>query len=211
MKKIFFIIPILILTFSSCTKWNYIDGGRADDSVQGTMLEYFGKDKYNWCYVDSMIRRAGLESIFSGNDPKYKDMTFFGPTDHSIRAWFFRHQTYKKVSDVPVEECRLLIMTHLLNGKQVMSDDIPRGNYSSQGMGAVGTGGAEYKMENDNVFWIHTFRNSYEDTPDSGPVEIRILSIDGKYATKVASSNIRCTNGVVHSLSYTYMFPYLKK
>lgn len=209
MKKIFCFISALTLTlFASCTNWDYIDGGLADDSVQGTMLEYLGRGKYDWSYADSLIRRGGLESLFDGKDPKYKDITFFGPTNHSIRAWLI-DRGYTSINELSVEECRDMIMAHVLN-KRIMRNDIPRGNYSSEGISHIGQGGEKYTLEADNTLWIHTFKEEYNGVPEAGAISIRILTIDGGSSFNVASSNIRCTNGVVHSLSYEYQFPNIK-
>lgn len=196
---------VSILIVMGCTKWDYIDTGIAGTVKHGNMLEYLRSDKYNWTYVDSMITRAGMEDVFSGKNPEYKSFTFFGPTDHSVRKWVFDNKV-GTILNVTPEDCRKYLLAHILN-KHILRDDFPRGNVSSVNAGQIGTGGETYKFAQNNDVWIHSFQSDYDGVPESGAVEIRLLCLNKKLVTKVASSNIECTNGVVHSLSYTYQFP----
>lgn len=206
MKNIIQIVSVIsFVLLASCTKWEYIDGGLANDKVQGPMLEYFRGDPYNWSYIDTMITRAGLEELFMGDDPEYQDFTFFGPTNHSIRKWIFDNEI-GSVMNISVQDCRKYLIGHILK-KRIMRDDIPRGLYSATAIDEVGEGGETYTLAGGHELWLHTFRGAYEDVPDVGAVEIRVLFVEKRVMTMVASSNIRCENGVVHSLSYQYKFP----
>ena len=46
---------------------------------------------YDWSYTAAMVRHAGLENLFSGNDPDHKEITFFGPTNHTIRRYLLKN------------------------------------------------------------------------------------------------------------------------
>ena len=80
------IFTIGILT--SCDpKSNYIDTGISNGKHDCSMLEYFHTSSYNWDSLLVMIQHAELESLFEGREPGYEQITFWGPTNHSIRRY----------------------------------------------------------------------------------------------------------------------------
>lgn len=68
---------------SSCTKYDYIDGGLVKGVHDCSMWDYFHTDSYDWDSTIVMIEHAGLKSLFDGTG-EYKEITFFGLTNHSI-------------------------------------------------------------------------------------------------------------------------------
>lgn len=70
------------------------------------MMDYLRSDHNNWDSIVVAIEYAGLTDIFEGTNPDYKEITFFGPTNMSIRK-FFLEQTgeaiYHTIREIPVE------------------------------------------------------------------------------------------------------------
>lgn len=200
-----YILSILVLfVFASCnTKYNIIDTGLARGRFPGNMYEYLMSNHYDWDSTRLMIERGGLTDLFEGHREGYDSITFFGPTNHSIRRWMLENK-YKQVADIPEDQCRDLILRHVVKGKY-MRDEIARGK---KGVGSnIGEGGQIMRGGMDNEFWIYSFRETYNNVPETGAVALYILSLTGtKLAIDVASTNIEPDNGVVHSLSYYYRF-----
>ena len=110
MKKIIYIIAVCLTMgiLSSCTKYNFDDTGLANGKHDMTMWEYFKRDSYNWDSLCVMTERAGLVSLFQGTSQYGKNITFFGPTNHSINRYLFDNGM-TKVSDIPVADCKKFI------------------------------------------------------------------------------------------------------
>ena len=88
---------------------------------------------------------AGLTDIFEGTNPDYKEITFFGPTNMSIRK-FFLEQTgeaiYHTIREIPVELVRDMILAYLVEGKKMKE------TFDYEVKGTL-TGGAEvYSLNN---------------------------------------------------------------
>lgn len=79
-------VALLLLATISCTKYNLIDGPKPIRHDDKTMWEYFNTDPYNWSMTQELIEHAGLRNIFEGKSELGTDFTFFGITNHSIRA-----------------------------------------------------------------------------------------------------------------------------
>lgn len=207
MKKLHIkLIPIICLLFTSCTDWGYIDTGLADGSIKGNMYQYMQSDSYNWDSIRKMIVRADMVEVFEGKDANYKSITFFGPTNHAIRKWMWDVE-YKSIDDISKDSCVMLVKMHILK-EQILRDDFPRG---APVLGQnVGTGGKVYTLESGNNVWIYSFREPYNDIPDTGPVVINMTSQVLGLQTTVISSNILTTSGVMQALSYKYQFPKLR-
>ena len=94
MKTILFIC-ITVTLLASCEKDYQHDTGLADGYHDCSMMDYLRSDHNNWDSIVVAIEYAGLTGIFEGTNPDYKEITFFGPTNMSIRN-FFSNRPEKK-------------------------------------------------------------------------------------------------------------------
>ena len=58
------------------------------------MYEYLHSDSYNWDSLLMFIDYLGLEEYFTGKKAGYEEITFFGPTNHSIRRKIYDKFTW---------------------------------------------------------------------------------------------------------------------
>ena len=194
------LLLILFSLFSCETKYNYIDTGLANGRFDGTMYDYLHSSSYDWDSTLLLVERAGLRDLFQGKQTGYEKMTFFGPTNLSILRWMIE-QEYDAIQDIPVEVCRDMLLKHVVAGVH-KRDDSPRGE---QILGQTqGEGGEVFTNAFGTKFWIYSFRNTYHDIPDVGPVYLKIISFDSRAMIDVASTDIETDNGFVHSLDYSY-------
>lgn len=201
MKTIILRLSIMLLLFCNvvgCTNNEFIKTGISNGKHPGTILEYLESDSYNWDSTLIMIHVAGLENLFDGEEK----ITFLGPTNHSIRRYMLENNVHR-VEDLGSEFCRTTLLRHIMKGK-VMREEFPRGVDNRVGEELIGTGGEIYTMMGGNKIWAYTFRGAYQDVSDVGAVTLYVTSIDGKIDIPIASTDIEPTNGVVHSLGYSF-------
>ena len=202
MKKILLAISIVLTIVSCTTDYNMNNTGLANGKFDGTMYDYFHSDSYNWDSLIIMIDRAGLQDLFNGEVEGYEEITFWGPTNNSIRRWLLEGGTGvpKRLKDLSPEECRKYVMAHVVKGK-TMLNDIPRGTIN---MGSVSGGMTMYGEDNKNEMWVYTEQLPYNGVIDVGAVIIKIRSMRTLVDIDIASCNIEPTTGVVHSLHPNY-------
>ena len=202
MKKILLAISIALTIVSCTTDYNMNNTGLANGKFDGTMYDYFHSDSYNWDSLIIMIDRAGLQDLFNGEVEGYEEITFWGPTNNSIRRWMLEGGTGvpKRLKDLSPEECRKYVMAHVVKGK-TMLNDIPRGTIN---MGSVSGGMTMYGEDNKNEMWVYTEQLPYNGVIDVGAVIIKIRSMRTLVDIDIASCNIEPTTGVVHSLHPNY-------
>ena len=202
MKKILLAISIVLTIVSCTTDYNMNNTGLANGKFDGTMYDYFHSDSYNWDSLIIMIDRAGLQDLFNGEVVGYEEITFWGPTNNSIRRWMLEGGTGvpKRLKDLSPEECRKYVMAHVVKGK-TMLNDIPRGTIN---MGSVSGGMTMYGEDNKNEMWVYTEQLPYNGVIDVGAVIIKIRSMRTLVDIDIASCNIEPTTGVVHSLHPNY-------
>ncbi|AUP80177.1 fasciclin domain-containing protein [Flavivirga eckloniae] len=210
MKKILIILSLVFAIVSCETEDNFIDTGISNGTFDGNMMEYFASDPYNWELTQAIIIRGGLENMFNGSDSNFADITFFGPTSHSIRRWMlggesFNPILYNNVSEIPVDVCRDMILMHVIN-ERLMKEDIPGINPTIQVLDPEQDGGVELTTEGGNVIFAYTEQGDFGGVPRSGAINLRLHSRDLDQKIPVASPDIVCDNGVIHSLNYTYTF-----
>ena len=82
------LICITVTLLASCEKDYQHDTGLADGYHDCSMMDYLRSDHNNWDSIVVAIEYAGLTDIFEGTNPDYKEITFFGPTNMSIRKFF---------------------------------------------------------------------------------------------------------------------------
>ena len=202
MKKILLAISVALTIVSCTTDYNMNNTGLANGKFDGTMYDYFHSDSYNWDSLIIMIDRAGLQDLFNGEVEGYEEITFWGPTNNSIRRWMLEGGTGvpRRLKDLSPEECRKYVMAHVVKGK-TMLNDIPRGTIN---MGSVSGGMTMYGEDNKNEMWVYTEQLPYNGVIDVGAVIIKIRSMRTLVDIDIASCNIEPTTGVVHSLHPNY-------
>lgn len=222
MKYVVF-IGILFLLTSCNTKYNIIDTGLVNGKFDGNMYEYLQSNSYDWDSTRLMIEKADLVDLFEGKRTGYEQITFFGPTNHSIRRYMLDNGI-TSIAEMDRDFCYEMIMKCIVKGKH-MRDDIPSGKPAVNGAsddnwnssdedegesGGVndkyqGTGGVVFTGEMNNRFWIYSFQESYNHVAGVGAIVLYIVSLEtGGTKIDVASTNIEPTNGVVHSLHYNF-------
>ncbi len=206
MKKIFF-IAILASLFSSCSKDNFIDTGKANTKYNGTILTYLKGDKFNWDLTVEMINRAGLNNLFDGKDAAHPVITFVGPTKFSILRYMLQNG-YDKVTDIPVDDCKDFILRHVIDGKKLKAD-IPKGRATLLDDTVVPSvfdrsGGVLLTSIQGTKIFLYTFTQSFAGVANAGPTYLYLESENANVKQDIASADIEPTNGVVHSLHYNY-------
>lgn len=208
MKKYIAIWIGLLLAFSACDDNYYHDSGLANGKHDCTMWEYFQTDLENWDSTMVLIEHAGLKDVFDGTNPDYKEITFFGVTNLSINQFLFKtidddwEPLYNRIEDIPVELCREMLLSHVVAGKLMK----PECEYEVKG---TLTGGTTVKTLSGIELRVYRTRSSYSGIPDIGAEGLAIHAPVSGQMTTIASADIGVTNGVVHSLDYTYQFTQL--
>ena len=202
MKKILLAISIVLTIVSCTTDYNMNNTGLAKGKFDGTMYDYFHSDSYNWDSLIIMIDRAGLQDLFNGEVEGYEEITFWGPTNNSIRRWMLEGGTgfADRGEEFITEEWGKNFMANVVKGK-TMLNDIPRGTIN---MGSVSGGMTMYGEDNKNEMWVYTEQLPYNGVIDVGAVIIKIRSMRTLVDIDIASCNIEPTTGVVHSLHPNY-------
>lgn len=195
-------VALLCLAGTSCTNYDLVDTGTAHGDHPTTMWDYMKTDAYNWDSTRVMIERAGLKAVFEGTSEYGKDLTFFGPTNISIRRYLYQNEM-NAVADIPVEDCRRMILDAILPQRLMLADFVP-GRPSTDADRTIGRGGKMHRMASGRELWIYTFRTAYNGVAEAGPVGIFLVSPSTTKTTKVASSDIKTRTGVVHSLDYNF-------
>lgn len=149
------------------------------------------------------MEQAGPETVrlFEGKDPEHPEITFLGPTNHSIRRYMLDNEI-ERISDMDPDECRELLLQCVIDGK-IYQDDVPRGKYDEE-EAAPGEGGIYLKTLGGNMIWFYSYQETLQGIPDVGAVSLGVFSQNVFMDFPIASSNIEPDNCVVHSLSYNF-------
>ena len=200
LKALFTAFIILFISISCETKSGFIDTGISNGVHDCSMYEYFAKDSYNWDSLVVMIDHAGLTPLFKGENPKYKDITFFGPTNHSILRYLLnKFGKDAKVIDMSPEFCHEILMGYIYN-KRLMRKDA---EFAIKG--SLPIEGGSYLFTEGEDIELHMYNSSTDlgDISDAGPIitSMRIISNYNKNLG-IASGDIQTRGGVIHSLNY---------
>lgn len=201
MRKMIYIITLVLL--ASCTKNNFIDTGISNGRHEGkNILEYMAAHSYDWDSTILMIRHAGAEMIrlFEGEDPAHKEITFFGPTNHSIRR-FLLERGYKRVTEIDADWCRSILLQHVVDGK-IYRKDIPQGQAGLYG--TVGTGGTFFNTLAATRIWVYVDLQEAGGIVENAAKPIYINFTKANKLVAVASGDIEPDNGIVHALEYSF-------
>ena len=195
-------LAVSVLFVGGCTKNEFIKSGVSNGRFDGSLLAYMEAPghSYDWDSTALMVRHAGekMVRIFEGQDPDYKEITFFGPTNHSIRRYMLENNI-ERVADMAPAWCEEVLLRHILLGK-VYRDDVPRGKRD----GAFVEGGQEYTTAGGKGLYLFTQRGSYGTVMEAGAVKLCCLVKGTNVEIEIASTNIEPDNCVVHSLGYAF-------
>ena len=189
MRTILFIC-ITVTLLASCEKDYQHDTGLADGYHDCSMMDYLRSDHNNW---DSIV--VAIE--YEGTNSDYKEITFFGPTNMSIRK-FFLEQTgetiYHSIREIPVEQVRDMILDYLIEGKKMKE------TFDYEVKGTL-TGGTEVYSLNNVKLRVYRTQSEFNGIPDIGTEGLKIHAEISGQMSSIASADIETNNGVVHSLS----------
>lgn len=104
MMKYIFIIMVALSLGACETNYGTINTGLANGEFDGNMYEYFQANHYDWDTLVLMIDKAGLKDVFTGEREGYEKITFFGPTDNTIRSWMYEKKTRTEVSYIELPD-----------------------------------------------------------------------------------------------------------
>jgi hypothetical protein len=190
----------VLLTTAACNDDHFIDTGKANGRFNGSMLAYLRSDSYNWDSTVLIIERAGLQDLFEGKDASYPAITFFGPTNHSIRQYLLENTNgHKKIADMPAQLCRDLILQYVFPEKKMKAD------FAVEVRG-TNTGGTMLTCLGGNALRVYRIQSDFNGVQGAGPESLGIETYTSLVITRVASSDIEPQNGVVHALSYSFKF-----
>lgn len=216
-------ILLLAIGFSSCTKYNYIDGGLAHGIHDCSMWEYFERQSTDWDSTRIMIEHAGMKSVFDGSG-SHEQITFFGLTDIVIVRYMLENNRlldedkasgeevneedyWYKVTDIPRETC-IALLNSLIVPQRLMLKDVPRGwrtrSNDDEGEKYVEKEGKVCPTLSGELFvWMEP--EDYAGIQDAGLKTLWIAKRNnGASNWRVASTDIQTNNGVVQSMGYDF-------
>lgn len=211
------IVSLSLISLESCTKYNLIETGLSNGVHNTSMDGYFSGDEYNWSVTQQLIRKAELESYFNSNAASSQGITFLGITNFSILRYIYQLQetennnasdegrTAKEITidDISKEDARRFILNSIIP-QRLLLKDIPSGRPSTSGESVIGTGGMHVTTLGGTKLWLYTFREDYNNVPNSGAVSIYVVSESTSRRVKIASTDIQTETGVVQALPYTF-------
>lgn len=201
-RYIFSVLIVLALLAGGCTKNEFIKSGLSDGRFHGSLLEYMEAPghSYDWDSTALMVRHAGenMVRLFEGNDPDHREITFLGPTNHSIRRYMLENNI-ERVSDMDPVWCEEVLSRHVLDGK-IYRDEVPDG----KGEGRTVEGGQKYTTLGGKELILYKQRGSYGGVMDAGAYRLYCFMVSRSSLIDIASSNIEPDNCVVHSLGYAF-------
>ena len=214
--SLYLFLALSFVLLSGCTKYDFVETGRANGNHNTTMWEYFKSDPYNWSLLVRLSSRIGLQDVFEGKSSYGKEITFLGITNHSIRRYLLKkyaeahseeeaqsltpEQTEALADDLDANEAKAFILSSIIPKRAITLEEFKLGSFIEQNGVQERTGGENYTMASGKVLWLYTFKDAYA----AGRLHLYIVSSDTKKKSEIASHNIRTTTGIVHSLQYSF-------
>ena len=193
---------VLASLLGSCTKEEFIKSGLSNGRFNGSLLEYMEHPghSYDWDSTALMVRHAGerMVRLFEGQDPEHKEITFFGPTNHSIRRYMLENKI-ERVADMDPAWCEEVLLRHVMDGK-LYRDEVPQGKRD----GINVDGGKDYTMLGGQVLCLFTQRGYNGAVAEAGAVRMYCIVKGPNKEIEIASTNIEPDNCVVHSFGYAF-------
>jgi len=206
MKK-YFLIAMVFIAFTACTKQTVIDTGVAKGNFSGNMMEYLRSDTYNWELTVKLIERAGLTDLFEGKVDSLKEITFLGFKTYTVLRFLYDSQfkdssqgKYYTVDDIPVDRARGLVLRYVIGGKH-LKETIAYKDKQYLINDPKQTGGTRFTTVQGNQVMLYLETSPYGGVPDAGPVSLKVYSITKTLAIPMATPDLQSTNGVVHAFS----------
>lgn len=197
--KSIFLISLLGIA-SSCTKWNYQDGGLANGIHDCSMWDYFKKQPYDWDSTMVMIEHAGMRDIFEGKS-EYGQITFLGVTNLSIQTYLLQNKM-KRVTDMSPAFCKKML-SKLIIPQRLMVANIPRGERIASTGAEVG-GIRTQTLDGELFMWTH--QEPYMEILDVGEIALYFHMDGAANDLRIYSTDIQTNNGVVQALGYDFIF-----
>lgn len=206
-RATFCFFSALLFMLVACNKNSYYaDGGLSNPNFKGNMLQYLQSKPFYFDTVATVIKMAGLEQSFQQDD-----MTFFAPTDHAIGRIILSTNQYlyqsgkdtiKTLAEVSPSIWRKYLERYMFHGANKLNDypqlDInikalyPGQNYYSYGNDILNIGVVYDDINGVKYAGYRHLVISY--IPDLNK-PLNWISND------ISSSDIKPTNGVVHTLN----------
>ena len=201
-RYLFGLLALFVFVAGGCTKDQFIKSGLSKGRFDGSLLEHMEAPghSYDWDSTALMVRHAGekMVRLFEGQDPDHPEITFLGPTNHSIRRYMLENNI-ERVADMDPLWCEEVLLRHVLDRK-LYRDDIPRGKKA----GGIIEGGMECLSLGGKGIYLFTMRGSYGTVQEAGAVRIYCVVKGTNVDIDIASSNIEPNHCVVHSLGYNF-------
>ncbi len=216
-KNLAIVAGSLFALFTSCKRDNYYtDGGLANPNYPGNMMEYLEQKPVPFDTIAQIVKLAGLEEMF-----RKEDFTFFAPDDDVIKrsigyydpditrarglnSFLFRanRDTVKKLSDIDPIVWRKYLLRYMFRGVNRLKDYPQIDNdLLSQYPGQL------FYSYSGDVSNIGVVYNSANGVKYIGPRQLQITYVpdianptSGISRHLISSSDIKPTNGVVHTL-----------
>ena len=190
-----FIIMVSILFVACDPVDNYIDTGIVQTKHDCTIWKYLHTNSYDWDSVVVMIEHADMVELFDSEE----NITFWGPTNHSIRRYLLDNE-YTRVSDLSPLFCKTILEKHIVKGKYMKSDV----DFRVPDISGKIVGGTDLTTVGGNILRAYREKEEYAGVAYAGPEVLYMYSLTARKPVPLASADIECNNGVVHSLNYNY-------
>lgn len=208
MKNIVYTL-LLTLIFTACEKDEYIDTGKADPYFKGSILGFLQANPEEFSLTLEVIQAAGLNDVFDGSNPDYRDISFLAFNNFAITRFMLLttddegNRLYNNVSEIPVEITIPMILSHVLKGRFVRTDI----DYEVKG---TLQGGNKYENLMGNTVRMFCREVAYQGVIDKRAASLYVQGAgeDGEIIY-VASPDHQADNGNIHILSNTYQWSVL--
>lgn len=203
MRKIIYVIGTILVLFGCDTKQDWYDGGISSPYHDCNILEYMRSDEYNYKLTVEMIERAGLIDLFEGKVDTLPQITFLAPMSNTVLVYLL-DRDMKQVNEMKPEDCRTILLKHVLKGKLLKGDFAYR-NPAYLIDNLKQDGGTKVSTVGGNQLIIYRDKSEWGGVPDVGPEIMYIYSKSADIMVPLASPDIQPLNGVVHALNYNYV------
>jgi hypothetical protein len=214
MKKLLPIAGILLmgaLMLSACKKDYYVDGGLANPIYKGTIYDYLKNNPLLLDTIAYIVERAGLKETLQNDS-----VTFFSPTDDAIKMAMDNLNEYRYfnvedsvfIDDINPAIWRQFLSMYIMDGRHFAKDFArvdPNNIYAYPGI--------NYVMKSGYIFNIGLIYENYNGVEAVGARIMRITDItfdptnfNNNPSSRVATTDIQPTNGVLHVLNIRHIF-----
>ena len=197
-----YILLIVLMGFlSGCDPQNnYIDTGISNGKHDCSMYEYFRSDSKNWSLLVQMIQKAELVPLFEGKDPNYPQITFWGPTNYSIRRYILDWEIVGGIESMSKAFCEKIILMHVVK-ERIMKEEI---NFRIPDPSGKLVGATELLTEGGVKLLAYRERDVWAGVANARAIILHLHSQSSDSKIPLASPNIETLSGVVHSLNGNY-------